>query len=187
MRYLIIATIFIVGILITYETEHIVGEEGLIIAGEGVAIAQQHNKPLPPDFFAQDVVENGLCFVGQTFTIKATIHKADMIFTLGLVTFETNDDSVFFSMHTEPILDFLDCNDYYKDGGTYTFPIYIDGINIYKADDPLFHNVIEFHEEVRGRKGRRNASLFAISSVIMITEKFKKEMQEANCWAPDRW
>ena len=181
MKYLTIVTIFIMGILGTYETEHFVGEEGLIIAGEGVAIAQQHNKPLPPDFFVEDVIEKGLCFVGQTLTIKATLQKARLMFGLGFVLFETNNDSVVFIMDTLPFLkpEQVVCIDYYKDGGTYNFPIYIGGISIYEWDDPSLDAIIERH-------GKRNTPIFVVSSVVMITEELRKELRAANCWLPDR-
>ena len=188
MKYSIIATIFIIGILTTYETEHIVDEEGLIIASEGVAIAQQQDKPLPPDFFAPDVIENGLCFVGQTFTIKATLKNMDRMFALGIATFETNRDSVFFTTDATPLFEFLDlleCRDYYKEGGTYTFTIYIEGIGVYRADDPAFHRVIKFHEGAEGRGRRREAFLFEIWSSIIITEDLVKELKAAGCWLID--
>ena len=180
MKYFIFVTIIIMVPLRAYETKNFVNEEGLIIAVEGIANAQQADKPLPPDFFVEDVIEKGLCYVGQTFTIKAAIQSAEHMFKIGKVLFETDNDSIVFLMDTVPLIQSVAC-DYYQDGGTYTFPIYINGINIYKRDDPLFNDIIG------ARKDKKNAPLFVVSSVVMITEGLRKELQDADCWGPDKW
>ena len=187
MKYLVIAAIFTMAALTGCETEDqtdekssilvseeasiIVGEGSTVIVGEGVVIEKHPDKPLSVHQIAQDVIHKHPCRVGDTVTIEATVSKGETALSLGLIYLETGDEDVELIVHTDALFPVLLCNDYYKDGGTYEFKLFISGINFFAEQRRPFFEL-----------EREDAPIFEIEAELILTEKLEREIREAGCW-----
>ena len=177
MKYLAIVAL-IVSAFTACETDEpasetfIIVEEGATVRiNEEVAIEYQPDKPISLNRIFGDVAQKRHCRVGDTITLEATVSKGSTAFDFLQIYLETGNDDVEFVVDVFPILHGLLCPDYYKDGETYEFTLFI--------------RAIELYAEKAGAFIREDSPIFEIDALIVFTEKLQKELKEAGCWHPD--
>ncbi|MDE0015490.1 MAG: hypothetical protein OXU51_04835 [Candidatus Poribacteria bacterium] len=154
----------------------IVGEGSTIIVGEGVSVEEQSDQPLFLNRIVQDVVHKRHCSVGDTIVIQATVLNGSSALTSGQIDIETGDDDVAFNIDTHSLLDVLQCADYFKNGETYEFKLFIDGIKFYTQGEREWRMKQVWWDE------KKHHPIFQVSATLILTQKLEKEIREAGCW-----
>ena len=140
-----------------------------------VPIVEQFDEPIN---FIEDIVEHVFikrqCYVGEKFAVEGTVINPfqNAGFRPGRTTLflEVNHKDVhLFSVDLRPLQDFLACEDYYKLGNTYVFPLFIRSITA-----PILNEPLDIDEKPR--------TIFRVSTRIMVTEELKLELRNVGCW-----
>ena len=184
MKYLAMATILTLAILVACETEDpvgettiIVGEGSTIIVGEGVSVEEQPDQPLFVNRIVQDVVHKRHCGVGDTIIVQTTVlNDGDRALRVGQMHLETGNDDVRFTISTDVLLWVLQCQDYFKDGETYELKLFIGGIKLRSERE------IERERNFRELDKEADLPTLEVLATLIMTQKLEKEIREAGCW-----
>ena len=179
MKYLAMATILTLAILVACETEDPVGETSIIVdEGSTVVVTtsteEQSEEQLNfMDRIVQNLAIKRNCYIGETILLEATVLVRSLFrssvndpWEIESLAVETNNDNLWISITMDPVSEFLECpTNYYKNGETYVFSILIT------------HIIAE-----RGQGWREgDPLLFSVYGEIVVTEELKKELRKVGC------
>ena len=138
MTGLAIALILLLA-FVACETEDPVEETSIIVdKGSTITVSPTNEKQSDEQLnFVESTVQNltvkHVCYVGQTILLEATIA---IVGDLGSMLYlETNTDKLQISVDILPATEIFECDDYYKKGDTYVFPLLIESVVARKNRD----------------------------------------------------
>ena len=169
MKSLVIAIILILAFLVACETED-PSRKTSIVMDEGSAIIvstpneEQADEQLNfVDNIVQNLTVKHNCYVGQTILLEATVA---VVGEFGYILYlETNTDKLWISVNILPAIEIFECEDYYKEGETYAFPLLVEAVVASRDRD--------------WREG--DPVSFEVYSNLVITEELEKKLQKAGC------
>ena len=164
------------SVLVSEEATIIAGEGVTVILDEGVSIDRQPDKALSVNQIAQNLIHKRYCRVGDTVTIEAVVLEGSTALTIGWIELETSDEDVQFRVHTDSLFRVLTCADYYKDGETYEFTLFIGSIRFYTDKQRQW-----LLDTGRVKEGEV-PPIFVVNASLIMTEKLEKEIRAAGCW-----
>ena len=164
------------SVLVSEEATIIVGEGATVFVDEGVSIEKQPDKPLSVNQIAQNLIHKRPCRIGDIVTIEAVVSEGSNALKVGSIELETGNEDVQFRVHTDSLFHVLACADYYKDGETYEFTLFISSIRFYTDKQR------QKRLDDRWRNRGDVLPIFKVSASLIMTEKLEKEIREAGCW-----
>ena len=189
MNYIVIASILMLIVLTSCETEKpvsheissmedrtkdIIENEVMDIEDGAVVVAEQPDEPIDfIDRIVEHVFVDRRCYVGREFTIEGTLLKPGGVplFGFGPLRLDTNHKRIAsYVIDLEPLRDNLSCENYFKAGEKYILPIRIKSITA-----PINNKLLDIGEKPR-------PLFFNVYARIVVTEELKLQLMAAGCW-----